>query len=309
MSPDVLKVGVEPIEDVRRLMKDYQCRVNSVADLRVLSSRFGLLTPRNLAGLCLQYLDIEIEKTTEIRCSDWNTDRLSPEQIAYAAIDAYVAVLVYHQVKINFFFFIICIYKNYLFITFFRLLQILDAAKQKRSLWKNFISRLKKYLRVNKIEGTEELLDVSQGALIEDATRFKVQKNDATTIKNKNDDSPLISVNKISSSVNESKKYNRPTRQKPLYHNCYLEAPDGEILCTCDEKKARWYIKKELGEIVRDDPLTVRLNFEPSGRALGKVGEYYTQIKINQCVVCGVNDSFIKKNVVPKEYRKFFPGE
>lgn len=98
-----------------------------------------------------------------------------------------------------------------------------------------------------------------------------------------------------------------PTRKEPLYHNCYLQAPDGETLCTCDRKKAEWYIAKGLGIKVEDSPFTVKLNFEPSGRASGEVGQYYTQIKVNQCVVCGAEDKFIKKNVVPREYRKYFP--
>jgi hypothetical protein len=98
-----------------------------------------------------------------------------------------------------------------------------------------------------------------------------------------------------------------PARNKPLYHNCYLQAPDGEILCTCDKKKAEWYVSKQLGEVIQENPFTVKLKFEPSGRALGEVGKYYTQIKINQCVVCGTSYKFIRKNVVPREYRKYFP--
>ena len=30
------------------------------------------------------------------------------------------------------------------------------------------------------------------------------------------------------------------TRSKALYDNCLLEAPDGEVLCTIDHKKAKW---------------------------------------------------------------------
>jgi exonuclease 3'-5' domain-containing protein 2 len=58
---------------------------------------------------------------------------------------------------------------------------------------------------------------------------------------------------------------------------------------------------------VSDDPLTIRLAFEPKGRAVGEVGQYYTQVKENQCVVCGRKESYVRKNVVPREYRKFFP--
>lgn len=98
------------------------------------------------------------------------------------------------------------------------------------------------------------------------------------------------------------------TRSKVLYDNCLLEAPDGELLCTIDRRKAKWYIDQNLGSEVNSDPFTVRLNFEPAGRAVGEVGKYYQTPKENQCVVCGQRDSFIRKNVVPREYRKHFPG-
>jgi hypothetical protein len=60
---------------------------------------------------------------------------------------------------------------------------------------------------------------------------------------------------------------------------------------------------------VCDDPLTVRLLFEPAGRAVDDAGQYYTQEKANCCVVCGKNESYIRKNVVPREYRRHFPGK
>lgn len=97
------------------------------------------------------------------------------------------------------------------------------------------------------------------------------------------------------------------TRQKPLYNNCFLEANDGELLCTIDKKKAMWYVTKQIGEIVKEDPFTVRLNFEPAGRAVGQTGLYYQTAKENKCVVCGESERYNRKNVVPREYRKFFP--
>ena len=39
-------------------------------------------------------------------------------------------------------------------------------------------------------------------------------------------------------------------RAKPLYENCHLMAPDGELLSTCNANKAMWYVEKELGDIV-----------------------------------------------------------
>ena len=44
-------------------------------------------------------------------------------------------------------------------------------------------------------------------------------------------------------------------------------------LCVCDIKKARWYVEKDLGFLVKEDPLTVRLKFEPSGRPEGPAGK------------------------------------
>uniref|UniRef100_A0A2M4BE22 Exonuclease 3'-5' domain-containing protein 2 n=1 Tax=Anopheles marajoara TaxID=58244 RepID=A0A2M4BE22_9DIPT len=103
-----------------------------------------------------------------------------------------------------------------------------------------------------------------------------------------------------------SKRYHT-TRQKPLYHNCHLQAPDGELLCTCDRGKAQWYVDRELGDVVSYDPYTVRLRFEPSGRAVDEAGKYYQQTKANICVVCGAKECFNRKNIVPRDYRKHFP--
>merc|ERR1719474_415182 len=80
------------------------------------------------------------------------------------------------------------------------------------------------------------------------------------------------------------------------------------MLCTCDYKKAAWYVKKNIGHIISENPLTVRLNFEPSGRPEGKAGEYYLSVKPNICVVCGEMESYLRKNVVPHEYRRYFPA-
>ncbi|KAL3222588.1 hypothetical protein MRX96_028369 [Rhipicephalus microplus] len=76
------------------------------------------------------------------------------------------------------------------------------------------------------------------------------------------------------------------TRKTPLYDNCMLLAPDGEPLSSCNYKKVQWYIDKGLGRLVSrgDEPVAVQLNFEPSNRP-----------------------SLVRKNVVPHEYRKYFP--
>ncbi|XP_036167001.1 exonuclease 3'-5' domain-containing protein 2 isoform X2 [Myotis myotis] len=97
-------------------------------------------------------------------------------------------------------------------------------------------------------------------------------------------------------------------RKSPLYDNCFLHAPDGQPLCTCDRRKAQWYLDKGIGELVSEEPFVVKLQFEPAGRPESP-GDYYLMVKENLCVVCGKKDSYIRKNVVPHEYRKHFPIE
>ncbi|OXU24832.1 hypothetical protein TSAR_000057 [Trichomalopsis sarcophagae] len=264
-SRDFLKVGVASFDDGRKIAKDYNCQVVGTVDLRMLAHRHSLPSPKSLAALCVQYLDTEMDKILELRCSNWNADSLTNEQISYAAHDAYAAVLIYHQ--------------------------ILQKIVLKRSIWESLVFYIKRLQSESK---SQRFFNLPNDII--DA-RFKGSK-----------DKCVNNIGQIIKKVsNGDYKSSVPTRNKPLYHNCYLQAPDGDILCTCDKKKAQWYVSKQLGEVVQEDPFTVKLKFEPSGRALGEVGKYYTQVKVNQCVVCGNSDKFIRKNVVPREYRKYFP--
>ncbi|XP_011165231.1 exonuclease 3'-5' domain-containing protein 2 [Solenopsis invicta] len=274
----ILKVGVSSFEDGQKLVKDYGCRVNGTLDLRTLADSLNLPSRKSLAAMCEQYLNIEMDKLIEVRCGDWDASTLSDDQVAYAACDALASVIIYHK--------------------------IMEKNKEKYSFWQ----RLGMFL-YNILSSDINVRIHGVPATTVD-TRFKVQRSPkADSVTN---DNILNTKNKsvarvVDQNTNNEHKNTIPTRIKPLYHNCYLQAPDGDILCTCDRKKAEWYITKNLGKLVETDPYTVRLNFEPSGRALGEVGQYYTQVKLNQCVVCGSNEKFIRKNVVPREYRKYFP--
>ena len=41
-------------------------------------------------------------------------------------------------------------------------------------------------------------------------------------------------------------KFYRYGRKRQSYDNCKLQAPNGDMLSTCDKKKADWYVKKGL---------------------------------------------------------------
>ncbi|GAB0096872.1 Exonuclease 3'-5' domain-containing protein 2 [Sergentomyia squamirostris] len=117
----------------------------------------------------------------------------------------------------------------------------------------------------------------------------------------------LLTTSADNAKTSKETRRSYSTRSRPLYYNCFMEAPDGELLCSMDIRKADWYVTKGLADVIKEDPYTLRLKFEPSGRATGNVGDFDKTIKVNQCVVCGKKESYIRKYVIPREYRKFFP--
>ena len=50
----------------------------------------------------------------------------------------------------------------------------------------------------------------------------------------------------------------------------------------------------------------MRLKFEPSGRPQAE-DSYYLSFKENVCVVCGRDESYLRKSIVPHDYRRHFP--
>jgi len=95
---------------------------------------------------------------------------------------------------------------------------------------------------------------------------------------------------------------------KVLYSQILMLNPDGLPMCYIDEKRFKWYMKRNLAEVVEKNPLTIRLKFQPSGNGKSHNLYYLTKIK-NKCVVCGTNKNLTKHHIVPYLYRKFFPDE
>ncbi|OLP78477.1 Exonuclease 3'-5' domain-containing protein 2 [Symbiodinium microadriaticum] len=115
----------------------------------------------------------------------------------------------------------------------------------------------------------------------------------------------------------------RVAAKGPVYENCRILAPDGQILCTVDKKKLNWYVRRGLARF--EDGLTdcIRLLFEPRGRfgirkELGSSANvpdehmqqrerFYTSAKENRCVVCGSDVHLARYNLVPSCFRSFLP--
>lgn len=90
-----------------------------------------------------------------------------------------------------------------------------------------------------------------------------------------------------------------------LYDNCKLLNPDGKLLALIDAKRAKWYIRKELGVLEAEQPYTVRLKFVPSSHGR-RESLFYLTPRENKCVVCGTTDNLTKHHVVPQSFRRHF---
>ena len=99
---------------------------------------------------------------------------------------------------------------------------------------------------------------------------------------------------------------NKAASNNVLYSNIMMESPDGTQMCFINSRKARWYLKRNLAEII--SPETIRLTFEPLGKGKNNDKYYLTRAE-NKCVVCGTAEGLTKHHVVPYCYRKFFPRE
>lgn len=95
-------------------------------------------------------------------------------------------------------------------------------------------------------------------------------------------------------------------RTKTLYGNCSVLSPKDILMFKCNEKKANWYLKRGLAEVLQSNPIVIKLNFEPNG--LGNHNKSYGLGEMmNKCVNCGTEDDLTKHHVVPICYRRFFP--
>lgn len=83
-----------PFEDAGFIAKDYGVCVGSTLDLRYLAV-MARCEPHGLSKLALDHLNVKLDKNWRIRCSNWEANELSQQQLDYAAKDAHVAVEIF----------------------------------------------------------------------------------------------------------------------------------------------------------------------------------------------------------------------
>ncbi len=86
-SEKVIKVGVSVTDDLRNLAQLFDFEARSVVDLGEVAKRHGMKQTgvRNLAGM---FLGTRIPKGAQT--TNWAARRLTPQQITYAATDAWI---------------------------------------------------------------------------------------------------------------------------------------------------------------------------------------------------------------------------
>jgi hypothetical protein len=96
-------------------------------------------------------------------------------------------------------------------------------------------------------------------------------------------------------------------RRTPIYGNCQVFSPEGELMFRCLEKRAKWYLDRNLAVVITDNPLSIKLTFKPKGK--GESHELLKMERKNKCVVCGTEDLNVltKHHLIPFVYRQHFP--
>jgi len=80
--------------------------------------------------------------------------------------------------------------------------------------------------------------------------------------------------------------------------------PNGTHMFTCGEKKANWYLERNLAVRTTDDK--IMLNFEPKGNGFETNEVFGKSHREAICVVTGIADGLQRHHIVPYCYRTYF---
>lgn len=83
--------------------------------------------------------------------------------------------------------------------------------------------------------------------------------------------------------------------------------PSGRHMFTCGEKKAQWYLERNLAKLIGTKKIA--LTFVPKGNGFEDNEEFGRSIRLARCVVTGVEENLQRHHIVPYCYRTYFPEE
>jgi hypothetical protein len=81
--------------------------------------------------------------------------------------------------------------------------------------------------------------------------------------------------------------------------------PSGRHMFTCGEKKAYWYLERNLAKLTGER--MIELTFIPKGNGFEDNEEFGRSSRIVQCVVTGISEGLQRHHIVPYCYRTYFP--
>lgn len=96
-----------------------------------------------------------------------------------------------------------------------------------------------------------------------------------------------------------SKKLNNENWK--VYH------PNGKHMFTCGEKKANWYLDRNLAKII--GVFEIQFTFDPNGYGFDDNEVFGRTVRENKCVVTGIENGLQRHHIVPYCYRIHFPVE
>jgi hypothetical protein len=83
--------------------------------------------------------------------------------------------------------------------------------------------------------------------------------------------------------------------------------PRGRHMFTCGERKAFWYLTKDLAEIIGDKQ--IKFTFDPKGNGFEDNEEFGRGMRESRCVVSGIENDLQRHHIVPYCYRTYFPEQ
>ena len=107
-----------------------------------------------------------------------------------------------------------------------------------------------------------------------------------------------ISSNRVRNNILKVGSKNLNAENWEVYH------PDGTHMFTCGEKKATWYLDRDLAKRMADGKII--LTFKPKGNGFEADEVFGKSIRESICVVTGVDEDLQRHHIVPYCYRIYF---
>ena len=97
---------------------------------------------------------------------------------------------------------------------------------------------------------------------------------------------------------------------RPHYANVILIGHDGKHLSTISDKKAKWYLERNLAaEITAPAPYARALKLNFVNKQTNDSEVWDLAVTNNQCVICGTGKELTLHHIVPRVIRRYFPVE